>query len=309
MRSTEQHAVGWLREGRRFVQALLVEVDGSAPLPVGAMMVIDAEGPIEGSLTGGCVEGAVVTEAEALLAGERGPGVLVYGISDELAGTVGLMCGGTVHIFIQEISDQVAEIELGVLEAHGAGRTAAVATLLDGPEAGARLSVIDDVVVGSMGRQALLDGNVAREGGGLVQEGKTTIRRFGSDGATLGDDLCVHVRAYAPPPQMWIFGAIDFSAALAPFASQIGYRVRICDARDRFARSARFSSVAEVMIGWPQELMRDVVLGPRDAVLVFTHDSKFDEPALLAALATDAGYIGALGSRQTTADRARRPAG
>jgi xanthine dehydrogenase accessory factor len=306
VRTTEEIAVGWLREGRRFVQALLVEVDGSAPLPVGAMMVIDGEGSIEGSLTGGCVEGAVVTEAESLLAGERGPGVLTYGISDELAGTVGLMCGGTVHIFIQELSGEVAAVELGVLEARGSDRTAAVATLLDGAEAGARLSVIDDQVVGSMGRQALLDRNVAREAAGLLQEGKTTIRRFGSDGATLGDELRVHIRAYAPPPQMWIFGAIDFSAALAPFASQIGYRVRICDARARFARSARFSSVAEVMIGWPQELMRDVVLGPRDAVLVFTHDSKFDEPALLTALATGAGYIGALGSRQTTVDRERR---
>jgi xanthine dehydrogenase accessory factor len=306
VRTTEEIAVGWLREGRRFVQALLVEVDGSAPLPVGAMMVIDGEGSIEGSLTGGCVEGAVVTEAESLLAGERGPGVLTYGISDELAGTVGLMCGGTVHIFIQELSGEVAAVGLGVLEARGSDRTAAVATLLDGAEAGARLSVIDDQVVGSMGRQALLDRNVAREAAGLLQEGKTTIRRFGSDGATLGDELRVHIRAYAPPPQMWIFGAIDFSAALAPFASQIGYRVRICDARARFARSARFSSVAEVMIGWPQELMRDVVLGPRDAVLVFTHDSKFDEPALLTALATGAGYIGALGSRQTTVDRERR---
>ena len=306
VRTTEEVAVGWLREGRRFVQALLVEVEGSAPLPVGAMMVIDAEGMIEGSLTGGCVEGAVVTEAESLLAGERSPGVLTYGISDELAGTVGLMCGGTVHIFIQELGGEVAEVELGVLQAHGDGRTAAVATLLDGAQAGARLSVVDDAVSGSMRRQALLDRNVAREAAGLLQEGKTTIRRFGEDGATLGDELRVHIRAYAPPPQMWIFGAIDFSAALAPFADQVGYRVRICDARDRFARSGRFSAVAEVLIGWPQELMRGVSLGPRDAVLVFTHDPKFDEPALLAALATDAGYIGALGSRQTTVDRERR---
>src|ERR1700735_3467266 len=144
------------------------------------MMVIVQAGAIEGSLTGGCVEGAVVTEAESLLAGERGPGVLVYGISDELAGTVGLMCGGTVHIFLQEISDPIAEIELGVLEAHGAGRTAAVATLLDGPEAGARMSVIDDVVVGSMGRQALLDRHDGREAGGVVQEGPARDRRFGS---------------------------------------------------------------------------------------------------------------------------------
>jgi len=306
VKTTEEVAVGWLREGRRFVQALLVEVEGSAPLPVGAMMVIDERGAIEGSLTGGCVEGAVVSEAESLMAGERGPGILIYGISDELAGTVGLMCGGTVHIFIQELGEGAAAVELAVLEAHGSGRTAAVATLLDTGQAGARLSVIDDVVTGSMGRQPLLDRNVAREAAGLLQEGKTTIRRFGDDGVTLGDDLRVHIRAYAPPPQMWIFGAIDFSAALAPFASQIGYRVRICDARDRFARSTRFSSVAEVLIGWPQELMRDVSLGPRDAVLVFTHDAKFDEPALLAALGTDAGYIGALGSRQTTADRERR---
>src|ERR1700733_12750224 len=126
MRSTEQHAVGWLREGRRFVQALLVEVEGSAPLPVGAMMVIDERGAIEGSLTGGCVEGAVVSEAESLMAGERGPGILTYGISDERAGTVGLMCGGTVHIFIQELGEAAAAVELAVLEAHGSGQTAEV---------------------------------------------------------------------------------------------------------------------------------------------------------------------------------------
>ena len=105
---------------------------------------------------------------------------------------------------------------------------------------------------------------------------------------------------------MMIVGAIDFSAAIAPIASQIGYAVTICDARDRFARSSRFSSVAEVRIGWPQDVIRDVSLRPRDVVLVFTHDPKFDEPALLAALSTDAGYIGALGSRQTTADREQR---
>ncbi len=306
VRTTEETVIAWLREGRPFVQALLVEVEGSAPLPVGAMMAIDEHGAIEGSLTGGCVEGAVVTEAEALLAGERGPGMLTYGISDELAGTVGLMCGGTVHIFIQRLDRELGALELSVLAAHADGRTAAVATLLDGDEAGGRLAVVDDLVSGSLGRHQLLDRNVARESAGLLQEGKTTIRRFGADGATLGDDLRVHIRSYAPPPQMWIFGAIDFSAALAPFAAQIGYRVRICDARDRFARSTRFSSVAEVMIGWPQELMGGVELGPRDAVLVFTHDSKFDEPALLAALATGAGYIGALGSRQTTTDRERR---
>ena len=305
-RTTEDIAVAWLQEGRRFVQALLIEVEGSAPLPEGAMMLIGDTGELEGSLTGGCVEGAVVTEAEAIIAGERGPGVLTYGISDELAGTVGLMCGGIVHIFIQELTGAAGRVELSALTDHLAGRSTAVATLLDGDSAGARLGIVDGGAIGSLAHRELLDRNVARESAGLLEEGKTTIRRFGSDGATLGDELRVHIRAYAPPPQMIIFGAIDFSAAMAPFASRIGYEVVICDARDRFARSGRFSTDAEVRVGWPQEVMRSVDLGPRDAVLVFTHDPKFDEPALLAALATGAGYIGALGSRQTTADRERR---
>lgn len=305
-RATERTAVAWLRGGRRFVQALLVEVEGSAPLPAGAMMLIDEQGALEGSITGGCVESAVVAEAEAIMAAERGPGVLTYGISDELAGTVGLTCGGIVQIFIQELSQADAAAEQRVLQSHGEGRPAAIATLLDGESAGARLAVVDGTALGSLGHGALLDRNVARETAGLLEEGKTALRRFGEDGATLGDDLRVHIRSYALAPRMLIFGAIDFSAALAPFAAQIGYEVTIVDARDRFARSSRFAACAEVRIGWPQEVMRDVTLGPRDAVLVFTHDPKFDQPALLSALATDAGYIGALGSRQTTADRGRR---
>jgi xanthine dehydrogenase accessory factor len=308
--ATQDTAIAWLAEERRVVQALLVEVEGSAPLPVGAMMVIDDQGNIEGSITGGCVEGAVVTEAEDLLA-DTGPApvpakLLRYGISDELAGTVGLMCGGIVHILIYELTGEAAEVERAVLEAHAEGRPAAVATLIDGNSAGSRLAVIGDTLLGSLHDTDLLDRNVAREAQGLLEEGKTTLRRFGSDGATLGDDIRVHIRAYALPPQMWIIGAIDFSAALAPFAAQIGYEVTITDARDRFARSRRFSAAASVKIGWPQEVMADVELGPRDAVLVFTHDPKFDEPALIAALATNAGYIGALGSRQTTADREER---
>jgi xanthine dehydrogenase accessory factor len=303
---TQDVAVAWLRDGRRFVQALLIEVEGSAPLPAGAMLLADDDGNIEGSITGGCVESAVVQEAETIMVGRLGGKVLRYGISDELAGTVGLMCGGIVHVFVHELDGEAGQVELAALEAHAEGRTVAVATLLDGPTAGARLAVLDDQVIGSLRSTDLLDRNVAREAAGLLEEGKTTIRRFGDDGATLGDELRVHIRAYAPPPQMVIVGAIDFSAAMAPFASQVGYEVTICDARDRFARSSRFSSVARVSVGWPQEILRGLDLGPRDVVLVFTHDPKFDEPALIAALKTNAGYIGALGSRKTTLDRESR---
>jgi xanthine dehydrogenase accessory factor len=303
---TQDVAVAWLRDGRRFVQALLIEVEGSAPLPAGAMLLADDDGNIEGSITGGCVESAVVQEAETIMAGRLGGKVLRYGISDELAGTVGLMCGGIVHVFVHELDGEAGQVELAALEAHAEGRTVAVATLLDGPTAGARLAVLDDQVIGSLRSTDLLDRNVAREAAGLLEEGKTTIRRFGDDGATLGDELRVHIRAYAPPPQMVIVGAIDFSAAMAPFASQIGYEVTICDARDRFARSSRFSSVARVSVGWPREILRGLDLGARDVVLVFTHDPKFDEPALMAALKTNAGYIGALGSRKTTLERESR---
>jgi xanthine dehydrogenase accessory factor len=304
--ATQDVLVDWLKDGRRFVQALLVAVEGSAPLPVGAMLVVGEDGAIEGSITGGCVESSVVQESEAILAGERGSGVLTYGISDELAGTVGLMCGGIVHIFVDELDAEAARIEQAALLAHAQGKPVAIATALDGDAAGARLAIIDDQVVGTLRGPDLLDRNVAREARGLLEEGRTTVRRFGADGATLGDERPVHIRAYARPPKMTIVGAIDFSAAIAPFASQIGFEVTICDARDRFVRSSRFSSVARVRIGWPQEIIGEVSLGPRDVVLVFTHDPKFDEPALLAALATGAGYIGALGSRKTTADRERR---
>jgi len=306
--ATQDTAIAWLAEERRFVQALLVEVEGSAPLPVGAMMLIDDQGNLEGSITGGCVEGAVVQEAEEMMAaGPSAPAkLLTYGISDELAGTVGLMCGGIVHILAHTLTGQTGEIERAALEEHAADRPSAIATMIDGPTAGSRIAIVGDRALGSLGWGELLDSNVAREAQGLLEEGKTTLRRFGADGATLGDDLRVHIRSYAQPPRMFIFGAIDFSAALAPFAAQIGYQVTICDARGRFARSARFSSSATVTVGWPQDVLRDVELGPRDAVLVFTHDPKFDEPALMAALGTEAGYIGALGSRQTTADRENR---
>lgn len=304
--ATQAVAIRWLADGRRAVQALLVSVEGSAPLPEGAMLVVSQDGEIEGSITGGCVEGAVVVEAERILAGERGPGTLRYGISDELAGTVGLMCGGTVNIFVAELTGEAAQAELAALRAHAEGRPVAIATALDGDARGARLAIVDGHAIGSLVGPELLDHNVARTAAGLLEEGKTTLCRFGADGATLGAERLVHVRAYAPPPKMVVVGAIDFAAAIAPIAAQLGYEVTIVDARERFASSSRFTEAADVRVGWPQDVIPEIELGPRDVALVFTHDSKFDEPALEAALASRVGYIGALGSRKTTADRERR---
>ncbi len=299
-------AIEWLGEGRRVAAGLLVGVEGSAPLDVGASMYVDAGGQIDGSITGGCVESAVAQEAMGLLEGDGPPRLVTYGISDELAGTVGLMCGGTVHVFVHELAGASQEATIAALEALVQDRPSAVTTLLDGPNAGAKLFVDATTRVGSLGGPELLDVNVEREARGLVSHGQTVVREFGEDGTTLGTGLRVHVRVHAQPPRMVIFGAIDFSAALATIARGMGYRVTIADPRRAFLDSARFGAAAETVAAWPDAVLGEVELGPGDAVLVFTHDSKLDVPALQAAFGTDAGYIGALGSRKTTLDREAR---
>ena len=296
----------WLREGRRVVAGLLVEVEGSSPLDVGASMYVDENGGIEGSITGGCVEGAVAAAAMDMLENGGEPQLVTYGISDELAGTVGLMCGGIVHIFIHEIRPEASEAVLADLQATIDHTPAALVTLLDGECAGAKLFVDAERTIGSLGCGELLDKNAAREAHGLLTEGRSSLRDFGLDGASLGSGLRVYNSIQAEPPRMIVFGAIDFSSALAPLAKGLGYRVTIADPRSAFLASRRFSADAETEVGWPDAVLDGVELGPRDAVLIFTHDPKLDVPAVQAALKTGAGYIGALGSRNTTADRNRR---
>jgi xanthine dehydrogenase accessory factor len=296
-------ALEWLAEGRRVVAATLIETVGSAPLDPGAEMLVDDTGRIEGSVTGGCVEGALFEEARRVLAGGA-PQVHRYGISDDEAAGVGLMCGGTVHVFVHELTErEPLEVTAAAI---AEGRPVALATLLDGEHAGAQIAVTEDGVTGSLGVSALLDDNVARDARGFLDEGKSAVRGYSDRGETMGADLRVYVQAFATPPSMVIFGAIDFSAALAKLAGEIGYRVTIVDARSAFARSPRFSRHAEVVVAWPDDYLPTRELGPRDAVLVFTHDPKFDEPALLAAVQTGAGYIGALGSRRTHEHRVER---
>jgi xanthine dehydrogenase accessory factor len=306
MRPAQQTALtvsGWLRDGRRIVAGTLVGVDGSAPLDVGASVYVDEHGTIEGSVTGGCVESAVAQTALDMLEDGRPPKLVTYGISDELAGTVGLMCGGIVHIFIHEIRPDARDAVLAWLGAVAEDRPAALATLLDGEHAGCKLFVDPGETVGTLRDGALLERNVAQEARGLTVQGRSTVRAYGEDGASLGAGLRVHVAANAEPPRMVIFGAIDFAGALAPLAKGLGYRVTIADPRRAFLDSPRFSFAAETVAAWPQDALAGVTLGPRDAALVFTHDPKLDVPAVQAALATGAGYVGALGSRRTTEDR------
>jgi xanthine dehydrogenase accessory factor len=299
-------ARSWLRGGRRVVSALLVDVEGSAPLPSGSRLLVDELGHVEGAITGGCVESAVVHEARAVLGDESTPRLLRFGESDELGGVPGLTCGGTVHVLVYALDGSARAAELAALDAAAAGRPAAIATAVDGPLAGAQLAVAGGEVIGSLGGSPRLDDTVVRDAEGQLAAGRSALRRYGEAETALGCSLRVHIRAFSTPPRMLLFGATDFSAALAPIASEVGYQVTICDPRATFARAPRYARAAEVLVCWPAEAIAGRRLGPRDAVVVLSHDPKFDEPAITAALATDVGYLGALGSRRTTADRARR---
>jgi xanthine dehydrogenase accessory factor len=207
---------------------------------------------------------------------------------------------------VHEYGDWALEPLDAVAAALAADRPVARATLLDGDRLGASISVVADRVIGTLGVTELLDRAVVRDARGQLDEGVSRIRRYGAGGEVMGSELAVYIQAFATQPRMLIFGAIDFSAEMASVASDIGYRVTICDAREPFARSPRFSRNAEVVVDWPDRHLEGQGLGPRDVVLVFTHDPKFDEPALTAALATEAGYIGALGSRRTQERRVER---
>jgi xanthine dehydrogenase accessory factor len=303
--SSERIAAERLRQGRRVVCATLVERIGSAPLDPGAQMLIDDRGGIEGSVTGGCVEAALVEEARAILEGGD-PRVVTYGVSDDEAAEVGLMCGGTVRVFVHELGEDATGALDAVAAAREAKRPIARATLLDGERAGATIAIADDMITGSLGTGELLDRSVARDARGQLDEGLSRIRRYGAGGEVMGSDVGIYIQAFSRAPRMVIFGAIDYSAEMAKLGSDVGYEVTICDAREPFVTSPRFSRDAEVVVDWPDRYMEGRELGPRDVVLVFTHDPKFDEPALLAALGSGAGYVGALGSRRTQEKRVER---
>jgi xanthine dehydrogenase accessory factor len=190
----------------------------------------------------------------------------------------------------------------------------ALATVIDGPNVGAKLLVVPGAeALGSLGHPEL-DRIVHRDALGELEAGRTGVRHYGPSGETTPEDLVdtptvrVFVESYAPPPQMWIFGAVDFTAALAKVAKILGYRVTVCDAREIFATRRRFPMADDVIVTWPTPIFRDRgdTLTQRDAVCVLTHDPKFDVPAIQGALATRVGYIGVMGSRTTHAKRMER---
>ncbi len=187
-------------------------------------------------------------------------------------------------------------------------RPVALATLIEGPHLGAKVLVSPDFdPMGTLGDPDL-DRVVARDARGELEAGTTIVRHYGEHGEARERTVSVFIESFAPPPRMLIFGAVDFTKALVKVAKVLGYRITVCDAREVFATRRRFPDADEIVVDWPHRLLEreGATLGPRDAVCVLTHDHKFDIPAIVAALGTDVGYLGAMGSRRTHADRVER---
>jgi len=292
----------WQAAGRRSMLARVVEVDGSGPRLPGAAMAVNEDGEVAGSVSGGCVEGAVVEHALGLLE-SGGREVVTFGYSDDDAFAVGLTCGGTIHLLIEPYEGFDA-----VAASLKAERPVAIATIVGGPDIGAKLLVDeDDVIAGTLGNDEL-DRIVARDAQGELSAGTTAVRHYGPCGEARSDDVSIFIESFAPAPKMLIFGAVDFTAALASAAKLLGYHVTVCDARQVFATKRRFPMADEVVVDWPHRLVERVgpELSSRDAICVLTHDHKFDVPAIAAAVRTGVGYLGAMGSRRTHDERLRR---
>ena len=284
-----------LASGRRFALATVVSVSGSAPRPVGTVMAVTDDGEAVGSLSGGCVEAAVYEAARTVLA-DGGWLLERYGVSDDEAFAVGLTCGGTLEVLVREADPSLLSEVLDRVEAD---EPVALATVVGD---GGQLVVTDSWSAGSTGTDGL-DVAVLADARGMLAAGQTGLRHYGSRGQRRVDDLAVLVQALTPPPRMLVYGATDFARALTRTGGLLGYRVTLCDARPVFATPRRFPEADEVVNAWPHDhLAAEVAAGRVDArtvVAVLTHDPKFDVPLLVTALASPAGYVGAMGSRRT----------
>lgn len=284
----------------------------SAPRPPGASMVVAPDGTVSGSVSGGCVEGAVY-ESATEVAATGIPALQRYGVSDDEAFAVGLTCGGILDVFTEPISRQTFP-ELGeIAEDIERHRPVAIATVIahtDTAWVGRRLIVRPDDVLGTLG-SGRMDNAVVDDTRGLLATGRSEVLTYGPDGQRRGEGMTVFVESHAPRPRMLVFGAIDFAAAVAEQGSFLGYRVTVCDARPVFATPARFPTADEVVVEWPHRYLTAQAeagaLDARSVICVLTHDPKFDVPLLEVALQLpEIGFVGAMGSRRTHLDRLDR---
>ncbi|WP_432014032.1 XdhC family protein [Streptomyces cucumeris] len=310
----------WCQEGRDFAVATVVAVHGSAPRQPGAALAVDADGTAIGSVSGGCVEGAVYELCqEALSTGETVR--TRFGYSDEDAFAVGLTCGGVIEVLVTPVpaADTVLRpvLAAAVRSAADGGAAVALARITDGPDGllGRALLVRPDgTYEGTLGGpegataadRAALDRGAAGQARALLDAGRTASVVIGAEGSRCGRPVTLLVEAGVAPPRMIVFGAIDFASALVRIGKFLGYHVTVCDARPVFAAAHRFPEADEVVVDWPHRYLETTGVDTRTVLCVLTHDAKFDVPLLERALRMPVGYVGAMGSRRTHRDRLRR---
>jgi xanthine dehydrogenase accessory factor len=263
----------WQARGDRIALARVVATRRSAPRPIGSKLIVSEAGELAGSVSGGCVESEVVEAAREVLGGGE-PRLLTFGITDDMALSVGLPCGGEIDVWIDEPDSTLLEELAGI--ARDERRAVFFVDLDDGSE---RL-----VPEG--------DNDVADE---LIRAGHSKVIEL--HGKRLFADV------FGPPPRLFVYGAIDTADALCAAAKAIGWRTIVADARARFATRERLPHADEILVVWPEEALEQVAPDHTTAIIVLTHDDKFDLPLLTGALATDAYYIGAIGSRRNQARR------
>jgi xanthine dehydrogenase accessory factor len=277
----------WRARGDRVALATVIATRKSAPRPVGSKLAVSDKGEMVGSVSGGCVENEVYGEAGEILAGSP-PRLLSYGISDDQAFAVGLPCGGEIDVFVEPASDEVLERLARVIEHE---ERAVLFTVVEGERLGAQLLVTE---------------SGERFGDGPEDQVEEVLRGGRSMLLELDSGAKVFAQVFGPPPRLLVFGAVDTTEALCRAAKQIGWRTIVSDARGKFASPERIPSADEVVVAWPDETLARVRPDHQTAVVVLTHDDRFDVPAIRGALETDAFYIGALGSRRNQARRRER---
>lgn len=304
----------WVEQGRDFAVATVVAVGGSAPRQPGAALAVDSEGTAIGSVSGGCVEGAVYELCRQAL--EDGETVRErFGYSDDDAFAVGLTCGGIIDILVTPVpvGSPVREVCAAALAAAARGEAAALARIAEGPAdltGRAVLVRVEGGHEGGFGGHPELDRTVAEEARAMLDAGRTGVLEIGADGRLCGEPLKVLVESSVPPPRMIVFGAIDFASALVRIGKFLGYHVTLCDARPVFATKNRFPEADAIVVEWPHRYLEAQstagLVDGRTVLCVLTHDAKFDVPLLELALRLPVAYVGAMGSRRTHEDRNER---
>ncbi|MFJ6016266.1 XdhC family protein [Streptomyces sp. NPDC092952] len=297
----------WFEEGRDFAVATVVAVSGSAPRGPGAALAVSDDGTAVGSVSGGCVEGAVYELCVRALQDGRTVRER-FGYDDEDAFAVGLTCGGVVDVLVTPVRADAPVVRAGVAAACR-GESAALVRVAGGPAelfGGALLVRPDGSFEGGLGGGRKLDRVAVAEARAMLDGGRTGTCEVSESGSRCPGGVTLFVESRMPPPRMIVFGAVDFATALVRAGKFLGYHVTVCDARPVFATRARFPEADELVVDWPHRYLRRTGTDARTVLCVLTHDAKFDVPLLEAALRLPVAFVGAMGSRRTHADRDRR---